>query len=326
MSRPLRIQYPNAWYHVLNRGRRGESIFLEDRDYNAFIDLLKDAAEMWRIRIGAYCLMPNHYHILVQTPEANLSRCMRHINGVYTQRFNRFHSCEGQLFRGRYKCILVDADSYILELVRYIHRNPLEAGLVDRLDRYPWSSHKGYLSDGKKWQWLYKAFVFSLFSNDGYSSKQAYRKFISKDNPEEINRILGRRKWPPILGSEVFIDSIKNKFYNKERYGEIPESKSLAPTIERIKDKVSAAYGVKIKELFHSRRGQPNEPRNVAIYLSRRVRGDALEEIGKKFGIKKYSTVASVIARLDERLSKELKLRRRIKNLEKELEMSQGQT
>ncbi len=131
MARPLRIQFPDAWYHVMNRGRRGDLIFKDKGDYYAFIDLLKDCVEMWNIRVVAYCLMGNH--ILLQTPDANLSRCMRHINGVYTQYFNRTHGLDGHLFRGRYKSILVDSDSYLLELLRYIHRNAFEAGMVDRL-------------------------------------------------------------------------------------------------------------------------------------------------------------------------------------------------
>jgi putative transposase len=117
MVRPLRIEYPGAWYHVMNRGRRGEKIFLEERDYKTFLELLMVSMELWNLRIAAYCQMPNHYHLLVQTPDANLSRCMRHIDGVYTQRFNRLHQCDGQLFRGRSKAILVDADSYLLQLV-----------------------------------------------------------------------------------------------------------------------------------------------------------------------------------------------------------------
>ena len=145
MSRPLRIEYPGAWYHVMNRGRRAENIFSGKEDYYRFLELLKESSEMWNVRIAAYCLMPNHYHMLIQTADANLSRFMRHVNGVYTQRFNRFHGYDGQLFRGRYKCILVDEDAYLLQLVRYIHRNPLEAGIVDKLDRYEWSSHKGYI-------------------------------------------------------------------------------------------------------------------------------------------------------------------------------------
>ena len=118
MSRPLRIQYPDAWYHIMNRGRRGEEIFKRKSDYTSFIEILKDLVENFNIKIAAYCLLSNHYHLLVQTPDANISRSMRHLNGVYTQRFNRFHHCDGQLFRGRYKSIIVEGDAYLMELVR----------------------------------------------------------------------------------------------------------------------------------------------------------------------------------------------------------------
>ena len=121
MARPLRIAYPDAWYHVMNRGRRGEDIFADEQDYIMFTELLKETSETWNIRVAAYCLMPNHYHMLIQTPDANISRSMRHLNGVYTQRYNRRHQCDGQLFRGRYKSILIDTDSYPMQVVRYIH-------------------------------------------------------------------------------------------------------------------------------------------------------------------------------------------------------------
>ena len=111
MSRPLRIEYEGAWYHVMNRGRRSDRIFESRNDYLMFLDLLKEAAELWDVRISACCPMSNHYHLLIHTPKGNLSRCMRHINGVYTQRFNRTHGCDGPLFRGRFKSILVDGDS-----------------------------------------------------------------------------------------------------------------------------------------------------------------------------------------------------------------------
>ena len=113
MSRPLRIQYPDAWYHVMNRGRRGEKIFTAKEDFWSFVILLEELAEVFNVNVAAYCLMSNHYHILVQTPDANLSRSMRHLNGVYTQRFNKRHCCDGQLFRGRYKSIVVESDSYV---------------------------------------------------------------------------------------------------------------------------------------------------------------------------------------------------------------------
>ena len=150
MSRPLRLEYPGAWYHVMNRGRRSEKIFFTDTDRETFLNVLREASGLWNMRVFAYCLMPNHYHLLVQTPHGNLSRCMRHVNGVYTQRFNRRNEKEGQLFRGRYKAVLVDDDIYLLEVLRYIHRNPLKAGIVKSLEDYPWSSHKGYLSNAKK--------------------------------------------------------------------------------------------------------------------------------------------------------------------------------
>lgn len=147
MARSLRIEYPNAWYHVMNRGRRGESIFTETSDNELFIALLQETSEMFDLRVSAYCLMSNHYHLLVQTPSANLSRAMRHINGVYTQRFNRSKKTDGQLFRGRYKSVLVEEDSHLLEVLRYIHRNPVRAKMCKSVYDYRWSSHRGYISN-----------------------------------------------------------------------------------------------------------------------------------------------------------------------------------
>lgn len=150
--------------------------------------------------------MGTHYHILLQTPDANLSRCMRHINGVYTQYFNRTHVSDGQLFRGRYKSIVVDSDVYLLELLRYIHRNPIEADMVDRLESYQWISHKRYLSRSEKWNWLYKNYVLKKFSNNKNEALKGYRRFIRKKIPEGINRILGSKKWPSVIRKQFGID------------------------------------------------------------------------------------------------------------------------
>ncbi|RLI50457.1 MAG: transposase [Candidatus Thorarchaeota archaeon] len=319
MSRPLRIQYPDAWYHVMNRGRRKESVFLDKRDYSMFVELLKEIVVMYKVRVAAYCLIPNHYHLLIQTPGGDLSRCMRHLNGIYTQRFNRAHHCDGQLFRGRYKSILVDADSYLLELVRYIHRNPLEAGLVKDLNQYAWSSHKGYLSDAKKWDWLHKSFILSLFARDRREGIKTYKKFVSMESPEEINRIFSRGKFPPVLGSEKFINRVKKKFFHKKRHDEIPESRGLAPGPEKIKKAVCKAYGIEESSLLSSRRGVLNEPRNVAIFLIRRLRGEKLEEIGRQFGIAKYSSVSSAIEKMKREISADRRLKARVKNMEKTL-------
>ena len=287
MSGPLRIQYPDAWYHVMNRGRRGEKIFETKEDYWSFVDLLEKLDEVFNVRIAAYCLISTHYHLLVQTPDANLSRSMRHLNGVYTRRYNKRCSCDGRLFIGRYKSIVVESDSYALELVRYIHRNPLEAGFVDNLQKYQWSTHKMYLSDSKKWKWLHKDYILKLFSKSKPESNRLYKQFVHKKTPEEINRIFGRKNQPAILGSKSFVDRIKDKFFNAKYFEEIPETKRFAPDIDKIKYAVCKSYNVKGTELYVSRRGYFNESRNVAIYLIRHLRNDTLRQVGKQFGIEK---------------------------------------
>ena len=323
MSRPLRIEYPDAWYHVMNRGRRAENIFLDEKDYNTFFELIIESAEMWNVRIAAYCMMPNHYHVLLQTPDANLSRFMRHIDGVYTQRFNRSHQCDGQLFRGRYKSILLDTDSYLLQLVRYIHRNPLHDGLVNKLEAYKWSSHKGYILDDKKWNWLHKGFILSMLTRYKAKQRRVYKQFISKEDSEEIRLIFNKKNLPSVLGSERFIDWVKDRFFHQKIHEEVTESRVLAPEIEKIKQVVCKAYNVNAEDLLSSKRGTFNEARNVAIYLTRRLRGDKLGVICKEFHMKRYSSASSAIERLKVQISKDKKIMKRVEKLRLMLVKSQ---
>ena len=290
-----------------------------------FVELLKEVVAMYKVRVAAYCLIPNHYHLLIQTPGGDLARCMRHLNGIYTQRFNRVHHCDGQLFRGRYKSILVDADSYLLELVRYIHRNPLEAGLVKKLNEYAWSSHKGYLSNSKKWDWLHTSFILSLFAKDRREGVTTYKKFVLMETPEEIHRIFSQSTFPSMMGSDHFINRVKEKFFHKKRHDEIPQSRRLAPEAKKIKKAVCKAYGIEESSLLSSRRGVRNEPRNVAIFLIRQLRAEKLEEIGRQFGITKYSSVSSVIEKMKKEISADRRLRVRVKNIEETLHNSQEQ-
>ena len=265
MSSPLRIDYPNAWHHVMNRARRGQDLFVDKADYQQFIDLLQETTDLFNVRVAAYCLMPTHYHLMLQTPDANLSRCMRHLNGVYTQRYNVSHSCDGTLFRGRYKSILVDADNYVLQLVRYIHRNPLTAGLVKRLDQYVWSSHKGYLSKAKKWNWLYKHFVLNMLTTQLNSQIQIYKQFMAQEQDEHLVLVLDGTNPPSMLGSEKFISWIKDRFFKKKKDKEVPASKELAPDFDTIISEVSRYYKVRPTKLKAVRRGIESEPRDVAI-------------------------------------------------------------
>lgn len=303
MSRPLRIEYSGAWYHVMNRGRRGEDIFANSEDFETFLKLLREGAELWNVKIGAYCLMSNHYHLLVQTPQGNLSRFMRHLNGIYTQRYNRSHRCDGQLFRGRYKAILVEEDSYLLELVRYIHRNPLRAGMVEDLDQYAWSSHPGYLSSGKQWDWLHKEFFLAILATDPRKRFLAYQQFIQQEDSEEICQFFDKKKLPSILGSDEFVDRVKNRFFAEKIHSQVPEAGQLAPTMCRIIEAVCQYYGSDINDILQSKRGVSNEPRSVAIYLARVLRRDSLLAISSEFGMQSYSPASSAIERVIKRLS-----------------------
>ncbi len=164
MARPLRIEYPGAYYHVMNRGLSGRHIFTQDQDRKVFFDLIGNISGMWKVEVNAYCLMDNHYHLLLETPQGGLSRAMRHLDGIYTQKFNRSHRRDGPLFRGRYKAILIDVEEYFLSVARYIHHNPGKAGVVSNMDRYRWSSHQGYLDRKKGQEWLNTEELLSRFS------------------------------------------------------------------------------------------------------------------------------------------------------------------
>ena len=315
MSRPLRIEYPGAWYHVMNRGRRSEETFPEHKDYCRFIDLLIESCELWNIRISAYCLMPNHYHLLIHTPDGNLSRCMRHINGVYTQRYNKAHGCDGQLFRGRFKSILVEGDSYVLQLVRYIHRNPLRANLTKNMDKYKWSSHIGYISKAKKWDWLHKDFILSMLTSDPTSQISAYKHFVSMDESEELLGLLDSPKWPPFLGGKQFLDWVKKAFFESKREKEVPDSIHLAPDLSQIKAVVCDYYRIHESILHKKQRGVANKPRDVAIYLARMLRQEELQSIGKNFGLSNYSSVSTVVDRVKSQIDRERKFRSQVEEI-----------
>ncbi len=325
MSRPLRIEYSNAWYHVMNRGRHGEPVFESKDDYAQFIEILHEAIQLFALRISAFCLMPNHYHLLVQTPEANLSRCMRHINGVYTQRYNRCRSLDGQLFRGRYKAVVVAEDGYLLQLVRYIHRNPVRAGLVTKAEHYEWSSHAGYLTRRKEWNWLHKQFILSMLAGEPESREKKYRAFMGEKEDDTLLGILSLKKLPSILGDNRFIDRVKTTFFEQKRHVEIPESKRLAPDMARIKQAVCKYYSIDEAMLYTAKRAVFNEARAMGLYLSRHLRGESLKGIGEQFEIDNYSTVSTIIERFKARLQSDSALAHRVDQV-RQIIMSQEQT
>ena len=326
MSRPLRIEYPGAWYHVMNRGRRREDVFHLKEDYDAFLQVVRESVDLWNLKVSAYSLLPNHYHLLVQTPEGNISRCMRHINGVYTQRFNRAHDTDGQLFRGRYKAVLVEGDSHLLEVMRYIHRNPLRAGLVNRLDDYYWSSHLGYLSSAKHWNWLHRDFLLDMLSSEKRDRKLAYIDFVAQGEPETITSFYSMKKLPSLLGGEKFSEWIKEKYYHLGLQKEVPEAQILALTPAEVIGQVCSYFNLDEESLKKSRRGVENVPRDVAIYLSRRYCRMKLTEIGEHFGLSNYSTVSSAAERIKVLRNNDRDLQQHLEKIKSQIIKGQRQT
>jgi len=177
MTRPLRLEFPGALYHVTARGNRRNPIYRDDGDRRAWLDMLGRVCERHHFVVHSFCQMTNHYHLLIETVEANLSQGMRQLNGLYTQRFNWRHGLVGHLFQGRYKAILVQRESYLLELSRYIVLNPLRAKMVSSLDDWQWSSHY-FVSLENPPSWLERDWLLSRFGAAHVAAVAAYRAFV----------------------------------------------------------------------------------------------------------------------------------------------------
>src|SRR3990172_2072637 len=246
MSRPLRIEFPAALYHVMNRGSARQRTFLNKADCEAFLNTLAETHELWGVEVFAYCLMGNHYHLCLRTPEGNLSRVMRHVDGLYTQRFNRNHGRDGALFRGRYKAIVVDADEYLATVVRYIHLNPLEARLVKGPEAYPWSSHRAYLEARQAPGWLNIGEVLQRFRG-----RNEFHEFVLSGNEAAIKAFYHGGRQSSVLGGETFVEKIKNRLRKgiaKEhhRYERI----GFVPRVTEVIKGVAEAYRVHSAEVM----------------------------------------------------------------------------
>ncbi len=206
MARPLRIEFPDAVYHVTSRGNAREAVFVSDRDRACFLDLLGEVVERFGWRCHAYCLMDNHFHLLAQTPTPNLGRGMRHLNGVYTQRFNWAHERVGHVFQGRYKAILVERDAYLLELCRYVVLNPVRAGMRRRADDWRWSSYRATAGLSKPADCLETSWVLEQFGRRKARARENYRRFVSEgggaDSPWDS--LVGGA----VLGGHAFVRSV----------------------------------------------------------------------------------------------------------------------
>ncbi|MEE8364559.1 MAG: transposase [Gammaproteobacteria bacterium] len=278
MARPLRIEFAGALYHVTARGDRQEDIFSTDIDRKAFLEILEQVVERFNWLIHAYCLMDNHYHLLIETPDGNLSKGMRQLNGVYTQTSNRNNNRVGHVFQGRYKAILVQKESYLLELSRYIVLNPVRARMVNNARAWSWSSYRDTAGYRAPPQWLRIEWLLAAFGKRQSNAQQKYQAFVAagKNQPSPWEELRNQ----VFLGSEEFVNDLQLKIKSNRDLSEIPKS-------QRRKKVQSLDYYVR-----HSHN------RNQAILASYASGGYSMKEIGDFFGLH-YSWVSRVIKNYD---------------------------
>lgn len=287
MARPVRIQYKNAFYHVMNRGGGRQSIFRNEKHYQIFLDLLAEAIELWEVRIHAFSLLPNHYHLLIETPLANLARAMRHINGVYTQRWNRLCRCDGHLFRGRYKAILVEEDAYLVELARYIHLNPVKARLAEKPEKHPWTSHSCYLKD-KGPTWLSTDRILGYFGRRRNLARRKFHKFVLEGVPKKLEEHLENHRLPSVLGSESFEEWVSGNFVKDIKTREVqyqsPNAKEISE--KRLQEVVCNVLDMDWGCLVDPQGRDEQRKRAMAIWIYRRFLKKGYQELSDQFGVR----------------------------------------
>ncbi|MBI4657161.1 MAG: transposase [Elusimicrobia bacterium] len=209
MSTPPRIAYPGAHYHIIVRGNNKSEIFIDERDKTQYIDILKYKIEKFQLKIYGYVLMPNHIHLFLETQLPNISEAMHRLNLDYTLYFNKRHKRSGHLFGSRFKSRLIQKDKYFLALLRYIHLNPVKAGLVNKPEDYQWSSHKAYLSEKSDVVENIQDTLI-LFNTTPEKAKTAYVEFINNGIPSAEWKIFNKER-NGILGDSMFKKSVFNK-------------------------------------------------------------------------------------------------------------------
>jgi putative transposase len=225
MTRPLRINFPGAWYHVMNRGVGRQRIFATTEHRCKFLEPIEEISSIYDIETHAYCLMDNHYHFLVRTPNGNLSQAIKHLNSVYSMYFNRSTERDGPLFRGRFKSIVVSGERYLLWLSWYIHRNPIQAKIIEMLPAYVWSSYPAYIAVSKKPTWLHTEILLQAHSETYPES--SYQDFIEVFEDEDIKEYFDGTKLPAVIGDQEFLKFVEKQIASQKLTSEIVAHKYI---------------------------------------------------------------------------------------------------
>lgn len=321
MARPLRIEYPDAFYHVSNIGLDNQRIFPSPKYYEAFLAGLEETCFRLNVEVHAYCLLKDQYHLLIKTPEGNLSRFMRQVDGLYTQHYQRLRKTEGSLFKGRYKAVLVQADKYLLPLARYIHLGVRKADL----EKWEWSSYPAYINKIKAPAWLNRNGVLEQIGGTGAKRTKALATYTEQGVDEELAHFYGKKNLSSIMGDEKF-----RKFARGKRSASAARGVSRGahakwrPSCKQIISAVAAQFKVSEESIYTAARGpgSKNVPRWVAMYLCQELSAVTLQAIAKLFKLKRYGTVSTTVGKLKKEFVSDPKLlatsNRLMKSLSKE--------
>jgi putative transposase len=280
MARPLRIEFEGAVYHLTARGNAHAMIFLNDEDRALFMETVEKVIARFGWICHAYCLMSNHYHLLIETPSPNLSRGMQLLNGVYTQSFNRRHKRSGHVFQGRFKAILVEKESHLLELARYVALNPVRAGLARSAKDWAWSSYRATAGLGAVPGFLTTDWILSRFSEDRSLAVKRYRSFVSEGSGVDVWAGL---RAGSLLGTDAFAERVRPLLQS-------------APVDPHILRKEATAARPALKELFADVKDK--RERDHAIHRAVRAHHYTLQEVAEHLGLH-YSTISVIAKRVD---------------------------
>ena len=281
MARPLRIEYSGAVYHVTSRGNARERIFVNDADRQVFLKIMGTVIKKYNWLCHAYCLMDNHYHVLLETSNPNLSLGMRQLNGMYTQRFNRQHDRVGHVFQGRYKAILVEKNEHLLELCRYIVLNPVRAGIESEPKKCVWSSYHATAYSVKVPDFLTVDWILKQFAMTKNKARKEYRKFVADGiaNPKESpwKKLVGQI----VLGGSDFVADIQSRLSEVKEIGEIPRAQRFPGRPP-------------LGALFSKKAIQDKAVRNKQIEAAHMQYGYTLKDIADQLKIH-YTTVSKIL-------------------------------
>jgi putative transposase len=323
MARPLRLQFEGALYHVTGRGNEKKKTFFTQTEYEKFRKYLQEAKVKFNALFHAYVLMSNHYHLIIETPDANLNKIMHYLNGSYTTYLNTKRKRSGHLFQGRYKAILLERDSHLLELTRYLHLNPVRAGLAPKPDQYPYSSYGAYISK-KDDDLISRDLVLGMISTDQSQAIRKYKDFVEAGIGKDLTNPLAKVYAGMIAGGNQFIQDVLQRIDGqKVAKKEVSFRKALKSSVDLkgvIVEALCSYYGITREEFFRKK----GIFRNLGIYLLKKHTSLSNRDIGRLFNDISFSAVTQASTRLIKKMAEDKNLKKEVAGIEGKLSNVKG--